>query len=55
MTGSENIPREETSTERTEPIEERRERPQWQEQLKPIAADDEEAPEISQELLDMYE
>lgn len=55
MTGSENIPREETSAEWTEPKEERRERPRWQEQLKPIAADDEEAPEISQELLDMYE
>jgi small subunit ribosomal protein S1 len=55
MTGSENIPGEETSAERTVPEEERREQPKWQAQIKPIVADDEDAPEISQELLEMYE
>jgi small subunit ribosomal protein S1 len=55
MTGSEGIPTEDTSRERTQPPMERSEKAPWHSQMKPIVADDEEAPEVSQELLDMYE
>jgi small subunit ribosomal protein S1 len=55
MTGSEQTPREEAPRERTQTSEERGKKVPWHAQIKPIAREDEEATEIPQDILDMYE
>ena len=55
MTGSENVPTEETTPKGMESGEERRKPTPARSLLKPVVMDDEDLAEISQELLDMYE
>ena len=55
MTGSENIPTEETTPKGMESGDERRKATPARSLLKPVVMDDEDLAEISQDLLDMYE
>jgi small subunit ribosomal protein S1 len=55
MAGSEHTPREETSREWAQSFDERPKKVPWDAHIKPIAREDEEAAEIPQDILDMYE